>query len=94
MKVLKDYVRNTARLEGCIAESYLADECMKFCSAFLKTTTNVEEKEDRNTEYESLSILEGRPISAARSFQFSDTELKIAHLAVIQNTAMVDPYVE
>ncbi|XP_056850720.1 uncharacterized protein LOC130500043 [Raphanus sativus] len=94
MKVLKDYVRNTARPEGCIAESYLADECMKFCSAFLKTTTNVEEKADRNTEYESHSILEGRPISAARSFQFSDTELKIAHLAVIQNTAMVDPYVD
>ncbi|XP_056845316.1 uncharacterized protein LOC108807544 [Raphanus sativus] len=94
MKVLKDYVRNTARPEGCIAESYLADECMKFCSAFLKTTTNVEEKEDRNTEYESHFILEGRPISAARSFQFSDTELKIAHLAVIQNTAVVDPYVD
>ena len=42
MKVLKDYVRNTARPEGCIAESYLAEECMKFCSAFLKTKTTVE----------------------------------------------------
>ena len=94
MKVLKDYVRNTARPEGCIAESYLAEECMKFCSAFLKTTTNVEEKGDRNTEYESHSILEGRPISAGRSFTLTDSDKKIAHLAVIQNTAMVDPYVE
>ncbi|RID50398.1 hypothetical protein BRARA_H01129 [Brassica rapa] len=94
MKVLKDYVRNTARPEGCIAESYLAEECMKFCSAFLKTTTNVEEKGDRNTEYESHSILEGRPISAGRSFTLTDSDKKIAHLAVIQNTAMVDPYVD
>ncbi|XP_013608049.1 PREDICTED: uncharacterized protein LOC106314771 [Brassica oleracea var. oleracea] len=76
MKVLKDYVRNTARPEGCIAESYLAEECMK------------------NTEYESHSILEGRPISAGRSFTLTDTDKKIAHLAVIQNTAMVDPYVD
>ncbi|KAK9929509.1 hypothetical protein M0R45_026605 [Rubus argutus] len=30
MKTLKDYVRNPARPEGCIAESYLADECMSF----------------------------------------------------------------
>lgn len=94
MKVLKDYVRNPARPEGCIAESYLAEKCMEFCNAFLRKTTNVEEKADRNTEYESSSILEGRPISAATSFTFTEMEKKIAHLAVIQNTAMVDPYVE
>lgn len=94
MKVLKDYVRNPARPEGCIAESYLADECMKFCSEFLKTTTNVEEKDERNTDYESQSILEGRPISAGTSFTLSDMDKKIAHLAVIQNTVMVEPYVE
>lgn len=94
MKVLKDYVRNTARPEGCIAESYLAEECMQFCSAFLKKTTNVVEKDDRNTEYESESILEGRPISTGTSFTLTDSDKKIAHLAVIQNTAMVEPYVE
>lgn len=94
MKVLKDFVRNPARPEGCIAESYLAEECMEFCSAFLKKTTRVEEKPDRNSEYESNSILEGRPISAASSLTLSEMEKKIAHLAVIQNTALVDPYVE
>ncbi|CAA7059754.1 unnamed protein product [Microthlaspi erraticum] len=94
MKVLKDFVRNPARPEGCIAESYLAEECMQFCSAFLKKTTNVEEKLDRNTDYESNSILEGRPISAATSFTLSEMEKKIAHLAVIQNTALVDPFVD
>lgn len=94
MKVLKDYVRNPARPEGCIAEAYLAEECMRFCSQFLKNTTNVEEKPDRNKEFESSSILEGRPISAATSFHLTEKEKNIAHLAVIQNLAMVEPYVE
>ncbi|XP_010507376.1 PREDICTED: uncharacterized protein LOC104783990 [Camelina sativa] len=94
MKVLKDYVRNPARPERCIVESYLAEECMSFCSDFLKTTTNVEEKEERNTEYENHSILEGRPISAGTSFTLTDMDRKIAHLAVIQNMAMVEPYID
>lgn len=34
MKVLKDYVRNRVRLKGCIAECYLAEKCMTFCSGF------------------------------------------------------------
>lgn len=94
MKVLKDFVRNPARPEGCIAESYLAEECMEFCSAFLKKTTNVEDKLDRNTEYENSCILEGRAISASIPFTLTEMEKNIAHLAVIQNTALVEPYVE
>ena len=94
MKILKDYVRNPARPEGCIAESCLAEECMRFCSEVLKKTTNVEDKLDRNTDYESQSILEGRPISAPRSINLSDMEKKMAHLAILQNTSVVDPYVE
>lgn len=94
MKVLKDFVRNHAKPEGCIAESYLADECMKFCADFLKKTTSVEEKLDRNTEYENNAILEGRPISAGKSINLTEMEKKIAHLAVIQNLAVVEPFVE
>lgn len=94
MKVLKDYVRNPARPEGYIAELYLADECMQFCSDFLKKTTNVEEKAEKNVEYESTSILEGRPISAGIPMELTETERKIAHLSVIQNMVMVEPYVE
>lgn len=93
VKVLKEYGRNQARPEGCIAESYLAKECMKFCSAFLKKTTNVEEKDEINTEYKRNSILEGRPMSSGSSFSLTDMDKKIAHLVVIQNMTMVDPYV-
>lgn len=94
MKVLKDFVRNPARPEGCIAECYLAEECIQFCSEFLKKSTNVQEKLDRNIDFENSSILEGRPISASSSVTLSEMDKKIAHLAVIQNMAVVEPYVE
>lgn len=94
MKILKDFVRNTARPEGCIAESYLAEECMQFCREFLKKSTSVEEKPERNMEYENSSILEGRPISAATCLELTEMEKRIAHLAVIQNTSVVDQFVE
>ncbi|CAA7034547.1 unnamed protein product [Microthlaspi erraticum] len=94
MKVLKDFFRNPARPEGCIAESYLAEECIQFCSDFLRNTTSVQEKLDRNTEYENVSILEGRPISADSRVTLTEMEKNIAHLVVIQNMAVVEPYVE
>jgi len=67
---------------------------MQFCNEFLKKTTNVEEKLDRNVEYVNSSILEGRPISAGTSFTLTEMDKNIAHLAVIQNTAAFDHYVE
>ena len=94
MTVMKDFVRNPARPEGCIAESYLAEECVQFCNDFLKKTTNVQEKTDRNVEYENSSILEGRPIPAGTSICLSETEKNIAHMAVIQNMAALDSFVE
>jgi len=76
MKVLKDFVRNTARPEGCIAECYLAKECIQFCSEFLKKKINVQESVDRNTGYESNSILEGHPISAGSYINLTEMETK------------------
>lgn len=32
---LKSYVRNWCLPEGCIAEGYLAEECLTFCSRYL-----------------------------------------------------------
>lgn len=94
MKTLKDYVRNNARPEGCIAESYLAEECMRFCGDFLKKSIHVEEKEVRNDDFANEVILEGRPISGSTSITLSDREKTIAHLAVLMNTAVLDPYLE
>ena len=63
MKVLKGYVRNRARLEGCIAECYLADECMQFCSRYLPQVTDVGSKHDRNEDVLYENVVDGHPTS-------------------------------
>ena len=35
MKVLKGYVQNHNRPEGCIAECYIAEEAIEFCTEYL-----------------------------------------------------------
>ena len=94
MKTLKDYVRNYARVEGCIAESYLAEESMRFFGEFLKKSSQIEEKQGRNEDYENYSILEGRPISKLETITLSSNEKESAHLAVLMNMAIVEPFLE
>ena len=45
-------------------------------------------------DYENNSIIEGRPISPGTSVTLTEMEKKIAHLAIIQNFALVEPFVE
>ena len=35
MKILKEYVRNRHKPEGCIIECYIAEEAVEFCSEYL-----------------------------------------------------------
>ena len=51
-------------------------------------------KKDRNEDYEDNAILEGRPISMSKSITLSSNEKEIAHLAVLMNMAMVEPFLE
>ncbi|RVW63381.1 hypothetical protein CK203_060588 [Vitis vinifera] len=52
MKVLKDYVRNHNRPEGCIVECYIAEEGIEFCTEYLSnieaigfpSTSNIDQK--------------------------------------------------
>ena len=44
-------VRNKARPEGSIAEGYIVDECLIFCSRFFKDGTETRfNKDDRNQD--------------------------------------------
>ena len=48
---LKSTVRNKARPEGSIAEGYIVDECLTFCSRFFKDDTETRfHKKDRNQD--------------------------------------------
>ena len=45
---LKRYVRNRARPEGSIAEAYIADECLTFCSKYMDDVETIFNRNPRN----------------------------------------------
>ncbi|XP_028110958.1 uncharacterized protein LOC114309427 [Camellia sinensis] len=94
MKILKGYVKNRARPEGCIAECYLVEECMQFCSGYTKKAAEIGARHNRNTEFESETILEGHPITSGKSIMIPDDVLQIAHRCVLINSAEVQPHIE
>lgn len=94
MKTLKAYVKNFARPEACMAEGYLAGECLAFCMEFLQKSVPVEEAITRNDDVEATqNVLEGRPLQKATEVTLTDKERDIAHRYILMNTAVLDPYV-
>ena len=50
MRTLKGYVQNKARPERCIAERYIDNECLTFCSMYLNDVDTVFNKVEHNNE--------------------------------------------
>jgi hypothetical protein len=94
MKVLKGYVMNRARPEGCMAERYIVEENAKFCSKYMTQTSEIGSKSARNEEYESDFLVVGRTISKGKPIVLSEEMLKVAHRYVLLNSTEVQPYVE
>ncbi|XP_022883480.1 uncharacterized protein LOC111400296 [Olea europaea var. sylvestris] len=81
MKTLKGYVRNHSRPEGCIAKRYLADECMHFCSGYMKQAA-----EDQNS---GVSI-EAQTICRSSVKDISHVVGKISYYGVIRDIILLD----
>lgn len=95
MKTLKAYVKNFARPEACMAEGYLAGECISFCLEFLQKSVPVQERLNRNEDVEAdQPVLEGRPLNKPTEKTLTEKEREIAHRYILMNTAVMDPYVE
>lgn len=92
-------MRNKSRPEGCIAEGYLAEECLSFCSLYLSSDVEtIHNKTSRNYDdggYEdvlSIFSMPGRPIGATVA-QVLDLEiLDKAHSYVLFNCSEVDEF--
>ena len=52
LRTVKGYVRNKVHLEGSIAEGYIVEECLTFCSRFL----NVDTKTNRPEHHENMAV--------------------------------------
>ncbi|KAD5318213.1 hypothetical protein E3N88_18159 [Mikania micrantha] len=82
MKKLKAYVRNKARPEGSIAEGYVADEALTFCSMYLEGMQTKFNRPDRNADAgiskRQLHVFSSqcRPISKKKIISLSEETRK------------------
>ncbi|CAM8925426.1 unnamed protein product [Rhodiola kirilowii] len=60
MKILKSYVRNRHRPEGCIVEGYITEEAVEFCTNFLGNTAAVGIPRPRHFDQFSGKGISGR----------------------------------
>ncbi|XP_022003765.1 uncharacterized protein LOC110901234 [Helianthus annuus] len=91
MKKLKNYVKNPARPEGCIAEGYVFEEALTFCSMYLKDVQTKFNRPNRNddvvVEKRKLWVFESkcRPVGATKNKYLSFIEKSKMEWFVLEN---------
>lgn len=91
--MLKSYVRNPTRPEACIAENYIAEEAIEFMSEFLPGLAAV--GVPTSLEIITTDLVEnGKHPSGAELIAPDSKALEQAHHYVLQNTGVVQPYIE
>ncbi|KAG8364710.1 hypothetical protein BUALT_Bualt18G0026900 [Buddleja alternifolia] len=96
--VFKRYVHNKARPEASIAELYIDNECLTFCSMYLhivETRFNrVERNYDIGEQLGNMSVFacKGRPFGAPTYKELSDADWKAIHLFVLKNCEEIEEY--
>jgi hypothetical protein len=90
MAILKKYVCNRARSEGSIARGYGTDDVIEFCVDSIDDLKPIGVPESRyEGRMRAKSTLEKKAYICMDSFSF-----KKAHYRVLQQSALVDPYIE
>ena len=94
-------MRNKSRPEGSIAEGYLSEECLTFCSRYLND--NVDTRFNRPTRnyddasnYPSCSLFpnSGRPMGSKERFMLDEDDWIKSHRYVLFNCDALYTYQE
>ncbi|RVW18016.1 hypothetical protein CK203_112664 [Vitis vinifera] len=87
MKVLKGYVRNHNRPEGCIAECYIAEEALEFCTEYLSGMDAIGIPSSMKDEWKC-----GKPLLGGRAITIHDYKLvEQAHHYVSDDISKKEP---
>jgi hypothetical protein len=90
MTVLKKYVRNHSRPEGCIPKGYGTEEVIEFCADFIDDISLIGVPKSRH---------EGRPegkgtLGKKSNMHIPDNEIRKENFMVLQNSSLVAPYMD
>ncbi|XP_060970000.1 uncharacterized protein LOC133037170 [Cannabis sativa] len=100
MKKLKNYVGNKARPEGSIAEGYVADEAVTFCSMYFKGCETRFNRLDRNEDAPSvcryLSVFNSQscPLTSGLIKPLDHTSREKAEWYILQNSPEIQAYLD
>ena len=89
MKVLKGYVRNRTRREGCIAECYIVEKGIEFCTEYLSNMDAIGIPSSSNIDQKV-----GAPIFGGHTMKVDSNVWLQAHHYVLENTSIVQPYIK
>ncbi|XP_071726811.1 uncharacterized protein [Rutidosis leptorrhynchoides] len=97
LMLLKSYVRNKAQHEGSIAEGYVKEECLNFCSRYfegVETRFNRPPRNDDNILGKEKYIFNsgGRSIGKVEVIELDSNSLSQAHRYVLLNHSKVLPF--
>jgi hypothetical protein len=98
----KKWTRNKARPEGCIAECYLAEESLIFCSRYLRGIETRLNRERRNVDADIVKTGQRldvfsqrvRPLGAAKLVTLDANDFDRARWYVLSNCNETAPYLE
>jgi len=98
---LKRYVRNRARLEGSIAEAYIVDKCLTFCSKYMDDFVTRFNRELRNicsfSDDEAFGVDvfgHGVNFTSAHEHLYDENGFDKMVWFVLNNCSQVEKYVE
>ena len=102
MKTLNKYVRNRAKPNSSIAEGYVVNKALTFCSKYLKGVETKFNRPERNLDLnEDLgrakffifkSIV--RPIRKASTIRLDEKKRRVAEWYILNNCEDLQPYLE
>ena len=84
----KDYVKNKYVPEGCIAEAYVAHECVTYTNVYLGALEDPQQQMPIDEPQFNLSIISNDVVvhgSLPKSYKLDENEVVIAHWSVLIN---------
>ncbi|KAL5579308.1 hypothetical protein UlMin_011750 [Ulmus minor] len=98
LKRLKDYVRNAAKPEVSIAEGYVVDEALTFCSRYFDDVETRFNRPDRNDDgihpTRQLSVFESqcKPLEKQSYVELDNNARNKAEFYILNNSPELEPY--
>lgn len=89
LKILKEYVMNRSRPEGCIAERYLIEKEIEFWSEFIPNVEGIGLPSDRHS-----GRIDGEGVTEGQQVEINSVKWHKVHLCVLHNTVDVVPFVD